>query len=243
MVRCGSGLHQAWAGVATAGLILWAILPPIAITSIVLWYAAAGRLDEPAVRRVWGQTYLGFTPQSYWWLLVEYSKKLSFAAMPTLLMGDTIGQISLLMLLILCYCMLHTLRRPFVDRVVERVAFAGHVAIFLLLLCAMLIAAGATLPGAAVAGVPFLPLLILALSGLYVAVEIVCRKRRVRRRRRTLSMAQMAAADPPTGEDATAEASPTQRRGRRPSEKEEDDAFSDAPLPRAPDGWAMGSGR
>lgn len=66
MVRCGSGLHNAWVGVATAGLILWAILPPIAIASVVLWYAAAGRLDEPAVRRVWGQAYLAFTPESCW---------------------------------------------------------------------------------------------------------------------------------------------------------------------------------
>ena len=155
--------------------------------------------------------------RSHRWLLVEYSKKLSFAAMPTLLMGDSVGQISLLMLLILFYCMLHTLRRPFVDRVVERVAFAGHVAIFLLLLCALLITAGAKLPGTAVAGVPFLPLLILALSGLYVVVEIGCRKRRVRKRRLTLSIA---AADHPNAADAdvAAEASHTQGRDRRPSE-------------------------
>mmetsp|Transcript_32313 Transcript_32313/g.88593 ORF Transcript_32313/g.88593 Transcript_32313/m.88593 type:complete len:162 (+) Transcript_32313:367-852(+) len=54
--------------------------------------------------------------------------------------------------------MLQAFRQPYLNTVTARVAFAGHAAIFFLLVCAMLIKANVTIPGGLVAGVPMLPI-------------------------------------------------------------------------------------
>ena len=115
------------------------------------------------------------------------AKTLMFSSVSLFFMDTPAAQIATLMLVILIYAMAHSAIRPFTDTLVDRVAFVGHVAVFLMLLCALVLATGSALPGALVAGVPFVPLAIGALAFVYIAVELLCRawKRRRPRGERT----------------------------------------------------------
>lgn len=172
IVLCDGELHRSWRGLALLGLLLWVVLPPL-LLGIAVWCGARrGLLARRHTQMALGVAYRQFTPSNCLWSLVETSKKLAFASLAALFEGEPVPQIGLLLLLILSYAMLHASRRPFVDRLVDRVAFSGHVAIFLLLLCGLLLRTGAALPGSLVAGMPLIPLLIASLSFAYVALEL-----------------------------------------------------------------------
>ena len=183
IIECGGRLHKEWQGIAIIGVIIWVILPPVLLAIILLNRSTQNRLGEPSVQRVWGTLYLGFREEACLWGLVENWKTLTFSIVPLYFMEQPAAQITLLLLILLLYCMLHAANRPFTDRIVDRVAFIGHIAVFFMLLCALVIVTGAPIPGALVAGVPMLPVVIGGLAFVYVGLEVVCRKWRHNRQR------------------------------------------------------------
>lgn len=107
------------------------------------------------------------------WLLVENGKKLALSVVPLYFADAPAVQLSLLLLTLLLFLMLHAACRPYVDKVISRVSLAGHLAVFLVLLCAMNITAGAPLPGSLVVCALLLPFGVLLLHCL--AVDQVAR--------------------------------------------------------------------
>merc|ERR1712113_414205 len=112
---------------------------------------------------------MGYTRRAFWWELVEDTKKLAFSSLILLAEGQSGLQLQVFMICAFAYLLLQASVRPFSEAHVGRIVFASHVSLFLLLLCAFLIAGGRSLPGGLVIGVPMMPLVLAAALGLYIA--------------------------------------------------------------------------
>jgi len=183
-LACSSTDRDEWRGTAVAGVVLWIVGLPLSNSLLLCRLRLRRRLDHPYTRAAWGLLYRKYTADNYLFEAVEMLKKLVFTSLILLLEGDTQTQLTLFMLLAFFYLLLHAARRPFKEKHNDRIAFWAHVSIFLLLLLALLVDAGRSLPGPLVSSVPLLPLIVAGLLLVYVVLEKAGHKLRERRRKK-----------------------------------------------------------
>ena len=173
--------YRDWMPLAIFGVVAVVIGMPLFNMALLFKMWRQGRLRQDARGCVWTKTAYGplfakYNEANVFWEGVEVFKRLVFTSALVLLEGDLILQCTTGLLLAFVIVITHANRRPYQHKADDRISFAAHVGVFMMMLTALQMQAGHTpTEGAEVSlflVLSLLPLLVAALMFVWVFCEV-----------------------------------------------------------------------